>query len=517
MGFTVVRSLAIRAGRSRWIAFVTTALVGMTACQDPVHPREPARLAGARPLAAASNRPDSLPAPANPNEPELSAAPSSQTSSWQLEDPALGGEIEGFASAPSVNKGENIQIYVNTTSDKYSVAVFRMGWYGGAGATQIGNTDRNQRGIVQPPKVVDPVTGLTECRWNSPYVVRTQASWKSGVYLAKLTTTAGKSSYVMFVVRDDANPSPYLLQLGINTYQAYNNWGGRSLYNFNSTGGNAHKVSLNRPYALSSAPGAARGLGTAEFLVGWDYNVIRFLEREGYDVTYTTDYDVHKRPASLRTHRAIIVPGHDEYWTLAQRRAFDQARDAGVHLAFLGANNAYWQVRFEPSLNGSADRTMVGYKEDADRLDPVKDSTRTMLFRSLGLPENRLIGVMYNEGYPANDDVVIDDVSTWVTAGTGLKQGDLLRGLLGYEVDEQSEVLNPSMRRIGHSPLSAVPGKFGDMTVYTATSGAIVFATGTMQWAWGLDDFNSPAIRPALASVPAQQITRNVLNRMRNP
>jgi hypothetical protein len=245
----------------------------------------------------------------------------------------------------------------------------------------------------------------------------------------------------------------------------------------------------------------------------WEYNMVRFLERERYDVTYTTDYDVHRRPAELLEHRALIVMGHDEYWTMAQRNGIVAARDAGVHLGFFAANVGYWHVRFEPSMQNVPDRTMVGYKGAASQ-DP--GTPATTLFRNLGLPENQLIGVMYGID-PVNSDVVIDDASTWVTAGTGLRTGDRLPGLLGYEIDWMTEKLNASMRRIGHSPYG---GHHGDMTVYEApnkTGGApaTVFATGTMQWAWGLDDYYAGALRPSRLSVPAQQITRNVLNRFR--
>jgi hypothetical protein len=356
-------------------------------------------------------------------------------------------------------------------------------------------------------------------------VVETQASWQSGVYLAKLTgqggTGAGKNSYIIFVVRDDASTSDFLVNIPVNTYQAYNNWGGKSLYGFNSIGGAAAKVSLNRPYALQTTAVSPKGVGAGEFisdfLPGWDVNMVRFLEREGYDVTYTTDYDVGVRPNSLLPHRGFIIVGHDEYWTMGQRNAIVAARDAGVNLGVFGANVGYWQVRFEASrTSGRApDRTMVCYKGSA--ADPVGPGSQlqTTLFRLLPepLPENRLLGVMYGVD-PVDADIVIDDDTTWVTAATGLAKGDRLPGLLGYEIDMMTEVLNPSMRRIGHS-LDPKSGMYGDMTVYTAESGATVFATGSMHWAWGLDDYNAPGIRASRLSPPAQQITRNVLNRLR--
>jgi hypothetical protein len=385
--------------------------------------------------------------------------------------------------------------------------------------------------VAQPAcPVTEQATALLECAWGSPHVVRTQTSWKSGVYLAKLTAQGGaqdgESSYVIFVVRDDASTAPYLAVLAVNTYQAYNNWGGKSLYTFNSTDrAAAAKVSFNRPYALQAGAVSPRGVGAgeyvADFLPGWDYNLVRFMEREGYDVAYTTDYDLHVRPQSPLRHRALLVLGHDEYWTMEQRNAIVAARDAGVNLGVFGANVGYWQVRFEPSRIGAnaALRTMVGYKGNAVDHDPVGPQSQllTTQFRLLAdpLPENRLLGVMYGVD-PVDADIVIDDDTTWVTANTGLVRGDRLVGLLGYEIDRMTEVLNPSMRRIGHS-LDPSSGTYGDMTVYTAASGATVFATGSMQWGWGLDEYGVPDFRASRRSLPAQQMMRNVMARLGQP
>jgi hypothetical protein len=247
--------------------------------------------------------------------------------------------------------------------------------------------------------------------------------------------------------------------------------------------------------------------------------MVRFLEREGYDVTYTTDVDVHEHPELLRQHKAFLVVGHDEYWSGEQRRGVIAARDAGVNLGIFAANTAYWQVRYAPStITGAPDRTIVAYKESAFQRDPIAvDGTLaqhdevTARFRDLGMPEAEFIGVMY--GYePVNGDIVIDDDTTWVTAGTGLTRGAHLNGLLGYEVDKIVASSPPNIERIGHSYVPSKNG-YADMTLYTAPSGALVFATGSMQWSWGLDDYNAPGLRPSQLSAAAQQLTRNVLNR----
>src|SRR6476659_7312661 len=138
------------------------------------------------------------------------------TADWKLTNPAESGEIEGYASLTSVQRGREIKFFVNTTEAAYSIEVYRMGWYGGAGARRvIGPVDRlgTRQRIPEP----DPETGLIECEWTDPYLVATvnpadPADWLSGIYLAKLTTVSGKQSYIIFVVREDERASEYLFQ-----------------------------------------------------------------------------------------------------------------------------------------------------------------------------------------------------------------------------------------------------------------------------------------------------------------
>ncbi len=444
------------------------------------------------------------------------------TSDWELTAPAVDREIEGYASATSVDRGAGIDLYVSTAEPAYTVDVFRMGWYGGAGARRVaGPIER--AGRAQPMPAPDPVTGLMECRWAEPHHLRTadgDGPWPSGVYLARLTARAsGRQAYVVFVVRDDTRRAALLFQSSVTTFAAYNNWGGRSLYAFNSAGAPARAVSFDRPYAMN--PYGVPLDGAGDFLRRFEYNALRWLEREGYDVAYATDVDTHRRSDLLPRHRAFLSVGHDEYWTWEMRDHVEAARDRGVHLAFLGANASFWQIRLEPDASGAADRTIVGYKDGAaaDPLaaDPARARRVTAHWRDgpTARPEAAMIGVMYVAD-PVDADVVVDDASHWAFAGTGLARGGVLPGLLGYEVDAIASASPPGLARLAHSPFALASGESGyaDMTLYQAPSGALVFATGSMYWNWGLDDYNAPGLRSARASVAAQRITHNVLDRM---
>ena len=432
------------------------------------------------------------------------------TDRWKLKTPSA--EIAGYTSSTSVTAGETIRFYVSTEDPSLTIEIFRMGWYGGEGGRRMTDAVEVAGGAQEVPQ--PDADGRIACNWRVSHQMTIPADWLSGVYFAKLTAVpSGRQSYAMFVVRD-ARAAALVFQSAVTTSQAYNNWGGKSLYAFNSTGPAAKKVSFDRPYASSN--------GTGDFLFQWEYNMVRFLEREGYDVTYTTNVDTHARPATLQRAKAFLSVGHDEYWSWEMRENVERARDGGVHLAFFSANTCYWQIRFE-----DGERTIVGHKESALATDPLamdgaptNDHRITTKWRNIPVsrPEESLMGVMFVESQ-IDGDIVVDDASHWVFAGTGLQHGDRLRGLLGYEVDAIHGVASPpGLERLAHSPFVNDHGTTGysDMTIHTTARGAIVFAAGTIQWSWGLDSFGDPK-RAALQSEAAKQITRNVLNRMITP
>ncbi|MEG4012375.1 MULTISPECIES: N,N-dimethylformamidase beta subunit family domain-containing protein [unclassified Microcoleus] len=497
------------------------------------------------------------------------------TADWQLENPANKREIEGYASLTSVNLGGEIKLFVNTKEPNYTIEIFRTGWYDGLGGRRM--TDPILRkGIRQPPPREDEASGLIECDWKDPYILQIgdrPNDWTSGIYLAKLTASrTSKQSYIIFVVRDDDRKSAILFQSSVTTFQAYNNWGYKSLYRWNSQAKQAYKVSFNRPYAMSPNRKAAYGVGAGEFLTnfqpkrrtssaGWEYNMVRWLEKEGYDVSYATNIDTHFNSELLLSHKVFLSVGHDEYWSKNMRSNIEAARNNGVSVGFFGSNTCYWQIRLEPSrITGEINRTVVAYKEMAD-LDPlngfraevggvdlpleiatagelklgigqpgrgpIATSNQSPALYSLvtsrwrdsavGRPEDALIGVMY-ETFQVNSDIVIDEtVPDWLLDKTSLKNGDKLSGLLGYEVDRMFGNAPKNIVRVAHSPYPHGGGtRYADMTIYTADSGAKVFATGSMQWVWGLDDFNAPQLRDSVINTGAQQITRNVLAKLLN-
>lgn len=248
----------------------------------------------------------------------------------------------------------------------------------------------------------------------------------------------------------------------------------------------------------------------------WEYPFVRFVEREGYDVSYATDVDVDTDPGELQRHRLVIAAGHSEYWTMSERGAYDGARDAGVNLVFLGANTGYAQVRYEDSK-----RTLVIYRSFAN--DPVTDRAQaTVTFRELGAARREcyLVGVAYQGGLLGPDETAPDYIATYATAthpwfvDTGIGPGTRLQGVVGYEWDSTVPGCTPEratvlFRLAGGSggPRSRLD-RPAESVVYTTAAGSRVFSTGTLGLIQRLDDFGHPNSQ----DVRIQQFMRNVLN-----
>jgi hypothetical protein len=448
------------------------------------------------------------------------ALPGNDPSTW-LPPVYTPTSIAGYASEESVLPGEDVHLHLQTNDGyRYRVEVYRLGWYGGAGArllTCVPSCSGDEPGRTFGRPQVSPVNGVVSAGWPVTDTISVPTTWVSGYYYALLRVTSGGSDtgvrgYVVFIVRDPpSRRSQILVQVPVNTWQAYNNWGGKSLYPFNSTDLEpAPRVSFDRPLEY-----------TAQNAFDWEVNLVRWLEHEGYDVSYQTDADTDANPDGLLDHRLVIVAGHDEYWTKLIRDAFDAARDAGTNLAFTGSNAGYWQVRYEDD-----GRTIVGYKDAAPDPEPVP-SLKTIRFRFLSppRPECLLEGVMFyrirEHIGPPTDYTVTAAASTdpWF-AGTDFKPGDTVLDVGGSEWDSLPEQPTPGCDQPGLVDLFHYQGEpqNGDSVRYTAPSGARVFAAGAQQWSWSLDPFNTNQHGRTLpADTRLEQFMRNALDDLTRP
>jgi hypothetical protein len=394
------------------------------------------------------------------------------TSAWRITDLGAPDAIDGYADQQSVLPGQSFRLYVSTTAKSFRVQAFRFGWYHGHQARLVW-TSQQLSGQRQTAVHITPGTHMVTAPWR-PSVTVTTTGWPAGSYLLRLDASSGAERYVPITVRSASTAGTVVILNDNTTWQAYNAWGGYSLYQGPDglPRDRGYAVSFDRPYDQN---------GAGRFLF-FDQKAIALAERTGVPLAYETDVDLDQHPGLLAGARAVISLGHDEYYSLAMRNALVQARDAGTNLAFLGANAIYRHIRF-----ADGDRVVICYK--AAVLDPLygKDNAQTtQQWRDPPdpRPESVITGVLY-ECNPVSAPYVVYDPSSWIFAGTGAYRGERFPGLVGPEYDR----LNPAVpfpRPLGilaHSPLTCDGfSTFADSAYYTVASGAGVFASGTMRW-----------------------------------
>jgi hypothetical protein len=432
----------------------------------------------------------------------------------------------------SVAPGQNLTFYGSTqrADTLYTLNIYRIGWYQGTGGRLLlsvnnlvgqaqGYFDMSSSTLVGCTTCfVDTSTGLVEARWQPSYTLTVPSNWVTGVYLAKLVDANGLQTYVTFEVLGNTS-APYVIVTPDTTYAAYNNWGGYSLYAYNSIVQGV-KVSFERPSTYE--------YGSDQVLV-FEADAIHWMERNGYNLSYMSNVDLHTHPDSLLHYKAYTSLGHDEYWTKEMRDGVEKARDNGVGLAFLEANASTSQVRLEPDTAGVADRTVVCYRvsthnNDLSR-DPFygQDNTRiTANWRDpvVNRPENAMIGIMYSDynsnlrGVPWQVD---PSANSPLLQGTGLVPGRQYGcGLVGYEWDKvfPNGATPAGLQIIATTATVSIEGQedISNTTAYVASSGALVFATGSIYWTSALDSYrfeedpnceNQPTVVPEMQHLMA--------------
>ncbi|MGB3376349.1 MAG: N,N-dimethylformamidase beta subunit family domain-containing protein, partial [Microbacterium sp.] len=462
--------------------------------------------------------------------------PGTDPETWDIQgagDPS----IQGFATDISVNAGDKIDFKIDTDAAAYTIDVYRTGWYQGLGARFIQSVPVTATlPQVQPECISDIATELYDCgTWG------VSASWNvptdavSGVYVAKLIRSDdGGASHIIFIVRNDGSHSDVVFQTSDPTWHAYNTYGGSDFYQ-GAANGRAYKISYNRPFATRG------GVEKRDFYFSAEYATVRFLERNGYDMTYIAGVDTDRRGEELLNHNVFLSVGHDEYWSGAQRANMEAARDAGVNMQFLSGNEGYWRTRYEPSVDDSATpyRTLVSYKETWSnaKIDPSTEWTGTWRDPRFAdaaegghLPENALTGTIYMVNDIAAPVTVTSDegkLRLWrntgldeIPAGRSEPLGDQT---VGYESDEDIDngfrpeglirlsttITGTTQYLLDYGNTVAAGTTEHHITLYRAASGALVFSAGSVQWGWGLDSTHD-GVRPA-ADPRMQQAEVNLL------
>ena len=426
---------------------------------------------------------------------------------WRIRHLGFPSEIEGYAGQASVLPGQPVRLYVSTTSAGYRVAAFRMGWYGGDLARRVWASGP-QRGRRQHARAMARNTNTVRADWEPSLTVPTDG-WPEGSYLFRLDADSGAQRYVPLTVRSAHTAGKVVIKNAVATWQAYNTWGGYDLYNgpggITDYANRALAVSLDRPSDGNGAP-----------LFGvYERKVIELAERIGLPLAYVTSMDIAARPHLLDGASALISPGHDEYWCPAERASVTAARDAGVNLAFLGANAMFRRTRLAPTALGPG-RLIICYKTSYLQ-DPMYGRHNALVTSDWREPphpdaESSLTGTLY-ESNPTTADFVVRCPGAWLFRGTGVRKGSRFRGLVGTEYDR----VNPGyhverpIQVLSHSRLTCRGIRsFADSAYYTHHGGAGVFNAGTMRWVESFGGPNNFGIDAACGAF-TRRVTANVL------
>ena len=433
--------------------------------------------------------------------------------------------IEGYCSQASVRAGEKLSIHVSTRpASPFTIDIYRMGHYGGKGGRHV-----LELGPLQGQPQPDPPVGkerLRECRWEPSATLTIPRDWPSGVYLGKLTAERDSiQSYVIFIVRDDRR-ADFIFQCSDTTWQAYNRWPDQfALYDDGKSEwywGPGVRVSFDRPYGkYCQIVDAPLSTGSGEWFL-WEFPLAHWMESRGYDVTYTSNIDTHADPDGLLRARGFLSVGHDEYYSMEMFRNLKGAIEKGLNVAFLSGNTCCGLIDMGCSSTGRAHRTLSRIDRFGPR-DPQEvncfSGMERLPFRSPN--ENTLIGARSVCPVTGGADWICARPDHWVFEGTGMKKGDSIPGLVGWEWHgDPAKIPGLAVLATGTTKSPKGEGTY-TATIYPGPGKNFVFNASSCWWVDGLAE--PPGyVRPSAYTTPlgpderARRITANILERMRS-
>jgi hypothetical protein len=434
--------------------------------------------------------------------------------------------IEGYCSHTSIRAGETLQIYVSANpSASVHIDIYRMGYYDGLGGRHVATIEPFD-GKTQPDPEIGP-RRLRECKWEPSASIKIPHDWVSGMYIGKLTSARENlQSYVIFIVRDD-RPAEFILQCSDTTWQAYNRWPSQfSLYDDGKNTwywGPGTDISFDRPYGkYCQIMDAPLSTGSGEFFL-WEFPMVHWLEEHGYDVTYISNLDVHADPKNLRRAKGFISVGHDEYYSMEMFTTLRAAINDGLNVAFFSGNVCCGRIDPRPSSRGALNRifSRIDFWGPRDE-DEIKSFPTMGLLPHQSPNPNLLVGAGNIAPTTGGSDFICSKPDHWIFEGTGMKSGEGIPGLVGWEWHGGPAAI-PGLEIISTGPTQSSPGKLNGgiytSTIYPGPKRNFVFNASSCWWADGL---SAPPgyVRPSVYTTPrgpdprAQRITSNILNRM---
>jgi hypothetical protein len=349
--------------------------------------------------------------------------------------------VEAAFPRESYAPGSVARLVISNRAHGLTLQLFRVG-----AERIVTRSDSTMRGVAVTPK-----RAIGSSRGHRVVRIRI-GNWSSGLYFARLASSDGRGGFAPFVVRPRRlGEHRVALVMPTLTWQAYNlrddDGDGRGDSWYASW---KHKTArLGRPFLNRGVPYNFRR---------YDLPLLRWLSHTGREVDVLAQSDLEAAvPRELASaYELVVFPGHHEYVTRREYDVVERYRDLGGNLAFLSANNFFWQV--------------------VRRGDLIE---KTELWRKLGRPEASLIGVQYRANARLRASWVVRSAPTasWILAGTGLRPGSRF-GFGGIEIDETSAASPQGVQVVAEIPDVFGPGFTAQMTYYETAAGAKVFAAG---------------------------------------
>jgi hypothetical protein len=326
-------------------------------------------------------------------------------------------------------------------------------------------------------------------------------------------------SYAIFIVRDD-RPADFLFQCSDNTWQAYNRWPNQfALYDNGQHEwywGGGVQVGFRRPYGkYCQILDAPLSLGSGEWLL-WEFPLAYWMESLGYDVSYISNLDTHRDPMGLRRARGFLSVGHDEYWTMEMFENVRSAVAAGVNAAFLSGNAVCGRIQFDERLQAFERVGVFGPPGGTHEFEQMSTLEHRRPYA------NELIGAHSTGPVTGGADWTCRLPDHWLFSGTGMRAGDTVPGLVGWEYHGDPAAI-AGLEVVASGPTQRAPGEPNGgtytATIYPGPKGNFVFNAATIWWSDGL---SAPPgyVRPKVYTTPrgpdprVQQITHNLLRAM---
>jgi hypothetical protein len=368
---------------------------------------------------------------------------------------------------------------------------------------------------------------LRECQWERPVTLEIPKDWVSGVYLGKLRAKQHRyQSYVIFIVKDD-RPADFLFQCSTNTWQAYNKWPEtHSLYDNDRPDKkplvSGVRVSFDRPFGkYPQVVDNPQSLGSGDFLL-FEYPFAFWMEKQGYDVTYCSNEDVATGGLPFVSRcKTFLSIGHDEYWNRKQFDVCMEAVKAGVNFGFFSGNAVCFVTKFLESSDGRANRII----ERVGRFGGVQPEEEKWMadLPEDGPNESQLMGARTVIPFNGSGDWIVTKPDHWMFAGTGMKKGDRIPGLVGWEHHgNPAKIAGLEIVAEGPTWNGGEQESHYTATIYPGPKGNTIFNAATIFWAQGLASPPGhwvPYVHNGKSHGPdprVQRITKNLMEKWRS-